>query len=170
MRQSWRDLRLTLEARAAFLESLHGRLSDLIPAAVNLDAFKALETFALAAAAPTGADLPTVCDVLHEGRSLQFSFGTVAGMKGETHLASLVLESYGGRSRKFDLELALECIAELGKGIAKLSATQRDQMRNVYVAMSRPTRFLCLAANQLRVTAETRSALEAKGWTIEHIA
>lgn len=160
----------TLEARAAFLESLHGRLSDLIPAAVNLDAFKALETFALAAAAPAGADLPTVCDVLHEGRSLQFSLGTVAGMKGETHIASLVLESYGGRSRKFDLELALECIAELGKGIAKLSATQRDQMRNVYVAVSRPTRFLCLAANQLRVTAETRSALEAKGWKIEHIA
>jgi uncharacterized protein YebE (UPF0316 family) len=107
---------------------------------------------------------------MHEGRALQFSLGTVAGMKGETHLASLVLESYGGRSKRYDLELALQCIAELGKGIAKLSTTQRDQMRNVYVAMSRPTRFLCLAANQSRVTPETRSALEAKGWKIEYVA
>lgn len=160
----------TPEARAAFLESLHGRFGDLLPAAVNLMAFKALETFAHAAAAPSGADLPTVCEVVHEGRSLQFSLGTVASMKGETHLASLVLESYGGRSKRFDLELALQCIAELGKGIAKLSTTQRDQMRNVYVAMSRPARFLCLAANQSRVTPETRSALEAKGWKIEYVA
>lgn len=160
----------TPEARAALLESLHGRLGDLLPAAVNLEAFKALEIFALAAAAPAGADLPTVCEVVCEGRPLQFSLGTVAGMKGETHLASLVLESYGGRSRRFDLEVALQCIAGLGKGIAKLSTTQKDQMRNVYVAMSRPTRFLCLAANLSRVTPETCSALEAKGWTIEHIA
>ena len=114
--------------------------------------------------------MPTVCEVVHEGRSLQFSLGTIASMKGETHLASLVLESYGGRSRKFDLEVALQCIAGLGKGIAKLSTTQKDQMRNVYVAMSRPARFLCLAANLSRVTPELRSALEAKGWKIEHIA
>lgn len=160
----------TPEARAALLESLHEHFGDLLPADVNLEAFKALETFALEAAAPAGADLPTVCEMMHDGRSLQFSIGTVAGMKGETHLASLVLESYGGRSRKFDLEVALQCIAGLGKSIAKLSPTQRDQMRNVYVAMSRPTRFLCLAANHSRVTLETRSALEAKGWKIEHVA
>lgn len=160
----------TPEVRAAFLESLHGRLGDLLPAAVNLEVFKALETFALAAAAPAGADLPTVCEVVCEGRSLQFSLGTVAGMKGETHLASLVLESYGGRSRKFDLEVALQCIVGLGNGIAKLTTTQKGQLRNVYVAMSRPTRFLCLAANLSRVTLDMRSALEAKGWKIEHIA
>ncbi|HSW18552.1 MAG TPA: hypothetical protein VLJ86_15135, partial [Ramlibacter sp.] len=137
---------------------------------VDLDAFKALEIFAVETAAPAGADLPKVCEVVHRGHPLQFSIGTVAGMKGETHLASLVLESYGGRSRMFDLEVALQCIAGVGKSIAKLSSTQRDQMRNVYVAMSRPTRFLCLAANQSRVAPETRSALEAKGWKIEHVA
>lgn len=36
---------------------------------------------------------------------------TVASMKGETHSASLVLESYGGISRKCDVALGLEYIA-----------------------------------------------------------
>jgi len=40
-------------------------------------------------------------------------------------------------------------------------------MRNVYVAMSRPTRFLCLAANASRVAEETRAALVTKGWQLE---
>lgn len=159
----------TPEARAVFLKALHARLGDLLPTAVNLEAFKALETFQFVGEAPTVSDLATLCEVEYEGRSLQLSLGTVAGMKGETHLASLVLESYGGRSRKFDLEVALQCIAGLGKDITKLSTTQRDQMRNVYVALSRPTHFLCLAANLSRVTPETRSALGAKGWKIEHI-
>ena len=42
-------------------------------------------------------------------------------------------------------------------------------MRNVYVAMSRPTRFLGLAANESRVALDIRVALEAKGWQIEHV-
>lgn len=159
----------TPQARDAFLESLFGRLGDLLPEAINLEAFKVLEPFALATLAPAGADLPTVCTVVYKGRPLQFSIGTVASMKGETHFASLVLESYGGRSKRFDLELALQCIAGLGKGVAKLSATQREQMRNVYVAMSRPTRFLCLAVNESRVSLETRQTLETKGWQIEHL-
>jgi DNA helicase II / ATP-dependent DNA helicase PcrA len=43
-------------------------------------------------------------------------------------------------------------------------------MRNVYVAMSRPTRFLCLAANESRVARDIREALESKDWQIERVA
>lgn len=39
-------------------------------------------------------------------------------MKGETHAASLVLESYGGPSRKFDVTLGLEYITgQASKGL-----------------------------------------------------
>lgn len=89
-------------------------------------------------------------------------------MKGETHSASLVLESYGGNSRKFDVALGLEYIAGMpSKALAKLPKTQQAQMRNLYVAMSRPTTLLCLAANENRVPQKIRDALAKKGWHIQ---
>jgi len=91
-------------------------------------------------------------------------------MKGETHVASLVLESYGGTSRRFDLQMALPFLAGIGKKFDKLTATQQVQMRNLYVAMSRPTQLLCLAANEARVDAQTIAALGAKGWEIAYVS
>jgi len=88
-------------------------------------------------------------------------------MKGQTHVASLVLESYGGKSKRFDLAMALPYIAGVGKNLAKLSDTQKVQLRNVYVAMSRPTHYLCLAANESRVAPDVRDAIEQIGWHIE---
>jgi hypothetical protein len=91
-------------------------------------------------------------------------------MKGETHSASLVLESYGGISRKCDVALGLEYIAGVpSKVLTKLPKTQQAQMRNLYVAMSRPTALLCLAANESRVPQKVRDALAAKGWHIETV-
>jgi hypothetical protein len=160
----------TAVAKSALVTRLHGGLSDHLPPAMTAVQFAALDPFAFVAGAAPMGDKPTVCEVVHDGRSLAFALGTVAGMKGETHLASLVLECYGGRTRKFDVEVALGCIAGLGKGIGGLSVTQKEQMRSVYVAMSRPTRFLCLAANEARVATATRDALVARGWRIEQLA
>ncbi len=42
-------------------------------------------------------------------------------------------------------------------------------MRNLYVAMSRPTKLLCLAANENRVSQALRDALVLKGWHIEDV-
>ncbi len=39
-------------------------------------------------------------------------------------------------------------------------------MRNLYVAMSRPTRFLCLATNESRVDAQALAALAVSGWDL----
>jgi hypothetical protein len=41
--------------------------------------------------------------------------------------------------------------------------------RNLYVSMSRPTSFLCLAANECRVTPECAAALATKGWVVERL-
>lgn len=116
----------------------------------------------------TSSTASTRCQLSHLGRSLEFGLGTTAGMKGETHSASLVLESYGGTSRKFDVALGLEYIAGIAsKKLEKLPKTQQAQMRNLYVAMSRPAAFLCLAANEERVPPALRTALLNKGWHIE---
>lgn len=106
--------------------------------------------------------------VVHKERELGFSLGTMAIMKGETHLASLVLESYGGKSQRLDVSQALPAIAGVGK-LGKLGLTHKAQMRNLYVAMSRPTAFLCLAANAARVDDVTRAGLVTKGWQIESL-
>jgi hypothetical protein len=144
-------------------------LSDLLLSAMTVEEFTALDLFAHSQEAEEcrHGELPTVCKLINAGRELQYSLGTVASMKGETHVASLVLESYGGNSKRFDLQMALPFIAGIGKGYGKLTVTQRTQMRNLYVAMSRPTDFLCLAANESRVEESTIAALVAKGWDIE---
>lgn len=159
------------DQRAALFQLLYEGLKPYIPDTLELDAFKALRVFselevATAAATPVG----TKCEVLHQGWSFQFGLGTVAGMKGETHSASLVLESYGGISRKFDVALGLEYIAGVpSRALAKLPKTQQAQMRNLYVAMSRPTTLLCLAANESRVPQKVREALVSRGWHIETV-
>lgn len=150
---------------------LFEKLKLYLPESLTYDEFKALRVFSEPTAAVTvGVPHSTACDVLHLGRALHFELGTVAGMKGETHSASLVLESYGGVSRKCDVALGLEYIAGIPeKTLGALPKTQQAQMRNLYVAMSRPTTLLCLAANESRVPQKVRDALVAKGWHIETV-
>ena len=90
-------------------------------------------------------------------------------MKGETHISLLVMESHSGLSHRFELQVALPFIAGIGKKFQKLTATQQAQMRNLYVAMSRPTRFLCLAANESQADIQTLEALATKGWDIDYV-
>lgn len=157
--------------RDTLLQLLYTGLKPYLPDALGFDAFKALSVFEdTGVSAALTAAATTRCQVTHHGRSLDFGLGTVAGMKGETHAASLVLESYGGTSRKFDVALGLEYIAGVAsKELAKLPKTQQAQMRNLYVAMSRPTKLLCLAANESRVPQSLRDILADKGWHIEMV-
>jgi hypothetical protein len=90
-------------------------------------------------------------------------------MKGETHLATLVLESFGWPSRRFDLKLAMPVLAGLAVRDPKMTEHQLALLRNLYVGMSRPTSFLCVAANEGRVTDDCRKGLAAQGWVVEHL-
>jgi DNA helicase-2/ATP-dependent DNA helicase PcrA len=158
--------------RVALASKMHAHLAPLLPHEMTAETFAALDLFGdpmMEAEEPPESEAPTVCTLAHSGRELNYSLGTIAGMKGETHIASLVLESYGGTSRRFDLQVALPFIAGIGKKFDKLTVTQQVQMRNLYVAMSRPTQLLCLAANMSRVDAQTLTALAAKGWDIDYV-
>jgi len=110
-----------------------------------------------------------VCRVEHGGRRVDVQIGSIASMKGETHLATLVLESFGWPSRRFDLKLAIPVIAGLEVRESRMSEHQLAQFRSLYVGMSRPTNLLCLAANEKRVSVDCKTALMAQGWVIEHI-
>lgn len=155
--------------RHSTIQLVYEKLKLYLPDGLEFDAFSALSVFHEPwQQGTTSPSLSTRYQVSHLGRSLEFEVGTIAGMKGETHSASLVKESYGGNSKKFDVALGLEYIAGIAsKKLDKLPKTQQAQMRNLYVAMSRPTTLLCLAANEGRVSPELRIALEEKGWCIK---
>lgn len=157
--------------RDSTIQLVYMGLKPYLPNGLEFDEFSALSVFAEPAPhGTTNLNASTRCQVSHLGGSLEFGLGTTAGMKGETHSASLVLESYGGTSRKFDVALGLEYIAGIAsKRLDKLPKTQQAQMRNLYVAMSRPSALLCLAANEERVSAELRTVLLSKGWHIEAV-
>lgn len=158
-----------MDQRDSTIQLVYEGLKPYLPDELEFDEFSALRVFD--EPGPQGTSSSTAstrCQVFHLGRSLEFGLGTTAGMKGETHSASLVLESYGGNSRKFDVALGLEYIAGIAsKKLDKLPKTQQAQMRNLYVAMSRPAALLCLAANEERVPPGLRTALLSKGWYIE---
>lgn len=157
--------------RDALIELLYRQLKPYLPDELNLEIFKGLDIFEVTVAQQiVNTSASAKYEVSFEGRTLDIGLGTVAGMKGETHAASLILESYGGTSRKFDVALGLEFIAGTApKGISKLPKTQQAQMRNLYVAMSRPTQLLCLAANESRVSQILRDTLALRGWHIEAV-
>ncbi|HFN0834331.1 TPA: hypothetical protein ACHB2F_005364, partial [Klebsiella pneumoniae] len=157
--------------RDVMTELLYTQLKPYLPEALSLEKFKGLSIFEdLGENEILNISATTNCEINFLGRSLDIGLGTVAGMKGETHAASLILESYGGTSRKFDVALGLEYISGIAtKKISKLPKTQQAQMRNLYVAMSRPTKLICLAANENRISQTLRDALILKGWHIENV-
>lgn len=161
------DLYATPATRDVLIDNLYERLKSYLPTGTSIQSFKNLSAFDQTFFLLNQAQLPNLCAVSHLDRKINYTIGTVASMKGETHIASLVMESYGGNSRKFDLEMALPYVAGIEKNPANLSKLQRGQIRNLYVAMSRPTHFLCLAVNETRIVTQTLNALKVKGWLVE---
>ncbi len=163
-----RDLTSDDSVWQATLDHIYGGLSPLMSKAISKVAFRALPLFA----DPLGngvARRANECVVTRDGRSVRVQVGTIHSVKGETHLATLVLEAHGGRSKKFDLQEALPVIANGGSMAASTPDLLRGQYRNLYVAMSRPRHFLCAAANKDRVQPDTLEALRVRGWGVVQI-
>lgn len=157
----------TEAGRAQAVQLFCQYLVGLLPAEMSMAKFQRLDVFKEPEEKPDQEVSQRLCRVEHEGRFLDVEVGTVASMKGETHLATLVLESLGYRSNRFDLAEALPVLVGLKPRDPKMKETILSQFRNLYVGMSRPTSFLCLAVNQSRVTQECLAALEDRGWVVE---
>lgn len=95
------------------------------------------------------------------GREIEV--GTIHSVKGETHDATLVLET---KNRQYDLEKLSGRLAFTDSGA--ISGTQKKKFaRQLYVAASRPRRLLCMAAHQDRIQPDVRTQLEQQGWIIQ---
>jgi len=141
-------------------------LSPLIPPSMNREQFGALDVFEVPVEPDSGGTCMNEVIAKKGDRSLNVRIGTIAGVKGETHLATLVMESYAGRARCFDLQEAIENIATSKPLKANTSETMLGIYRNLYVATSRPSRLLCLAMNLDHIKEEHILMLGSKGWVV----
>lgn len=151
------------------VDTMFLHLRALFPIGIDRTTFGAMETLAAVTIAAKTAVTSNQHVVQHSGRSVPIHIGTIASVKGETHLATLVLEAYGGNAKRHDLEAALQSIASGIPLPVKASNTLRSLYRNLYVATSRPSRFLCLAMNRNRAPEEQVNALIARGWQVSYI-
>lgn len=163
------DLAASQENRQGVPGTLFGPLQPLLPEGMSADQFAALPLFAEPDAPVISEAVRNVCSVEHDGKQIDIQIGSLASMKGETHLATLVLESLGWRSKRFDLQEALPVICGLKTRDPALKESNLSQYRNLYVGMSRPTSFLCLAVNATRVSEECKAAIAGRGWVLRHV-
>jgi hypothetical protein len=94
--------------------------------------------------------------------AVEIRLGSVHSVKGETHTATLVLETFWSTRNLADL---LPWITGTKRGGA--TGKQRPaRMRVHYVAMTRPTHLLCLAMRRDSVDEEAEEKLRQRGWRI----
>lgn len=104
--------------------------------------------------------LPANMAMHPDGFRIQLS--TIHGVKGETHDATLVMET---RNRKYDIGELLNHIA----GLVVTRHTQKTKIkfsRQLYVAASRPRHLLCFAIHEDRIDEVQKAALAALGWNV----
>lgn len=148
------------------IDMMYEALSALLPPALTRDAFAALSVFEVASGAVPTSIVKNAYVVLHEGRSIPVHVGTIASVKGETHLATLVLEAHAHPARSHDLQAALFSIANGTPLSVKANDSTRRIYRNLYVAASRPSHLLCLAMNSERAPEQHVQALRDRGWLV----
>lgn len=96
------------------------------------------------------------------GITFDIEISTIHKVKGETHTATLVLETYNRNNDLYHLLKLLEGRKFAGANVSK--------KKLVYVAMSRPTHFLCLAIHKVQkgkeITQEEINRLASNGFKV----
>jgi DNA helicase-2/ATP-dependent DNA helicase PcrA len=98
--------------------------------------------------------------------------GSIHSVKGETHTATLVLDTYFHDHHLSELKPWLLGAKSGGSSISKKGKVVSEGVRMLgrlklhYVAMTRPTHLLCLAMRKDALDAEELDVLIARGWAI----
>jgi hypothetical protein len=102
--------------------------------------------------APAAADRKSRDNIYRfqkDGREVAIRVGSIHSVKGETHAATLVLETFWqDRNGRHNLELLLPWLIGSNLGAGSAGVQQQVRLKVHYVAMTRPTHLLCLAMKQ----------------------
>lgn len=115
-------------------------------------------------------DGPNPINVMYDGAQeppITVRLGSIHSVKGETHTATLVLESY---NRTHHLNALKRWLLGTRNGGADQNAAMLRRLKLHYVAMTRPQRLLCLAMRADSWSQDEIGALKARGWRVAHVA
>ena len=96
---------------------------------------------------------------------LPIRFDSIHGVKGETHAATLVVETF---SKQHDLQQLLPVLTGKTHG-SQLNASLRSHCKRAYVGMTRPSHMLCLGIFAEHIDDAGIAALVATGWEVIRI-
>ncbi|MHB9100556.1 MAG: UvrD-helicase domain-containing protein [Sulfuricella sp.] len=98
------------------------------------------------------------------GREVSIQAGSIHSVKGQTHTATLVLETFWN---DHNLELILPWFTQKKYGWKKADGVRQEaRLKLHYVAMTRPTHLLCLAMKQSVLNAEHMGVIRTLGWRL----
>lgn len=92
--------------------------------------------------------------------------GSIHAVKGETHTATLVLETFYFEHHLRALKPWLLGDRSGGNGV---STRQKSRLKLHYVAMTRPARLLCLALREDALNAAELAKLTERGWRVARV-
>jgi DNA helicase II / ATP-dependent DNA helicase PcrA len=103
----------------------------------------------------------------HRGnvRLIDIDIKTIHQVKGQTHQATLVLETFW---HEYNLQQLLPFLVGDPRP-NRLGIRMRKRLCLTYVAMTRPTDLLCLAMHKQHLNAQHRHSLAAKGWRLQEL-
>jgi DNA helicase II / ATP-dependent DNA helicase PcrA len=107
---------------------------------------------------------PNLLTVKAAGVEIPVHVATIAAVKGETHLATLVLESCVNKA--YDLQSVLPFLCGDQSAAAIADDALKSQVMNVFVASTRPRRLLALAMHANRASLIAQAKLTAQGWSV----
>jgi len=111
---------------------------------------------------------------IYEHKGIQVYFDTIHGVKGETHTATLYLETFKG---SFDIGskilhfIVSNQMKKEGLRAKPSYETYQKKLPLAYVAMSRATHFLCLAVHKNRFREDIQNYFtdSNNGWSVEFL-
>jgi hypothetical protein len=108
-----------------------------------------------------------------DGKQVDIRVGSIHSVKGETHTATLVMETFW---QKHNLAALLPWLSGEKSGQASEGVQQQLRLKIHYVGLTRPTHLLCLAMKQSTVKNVTGGLdqnvvqnLRQRGWQIKTI-
>lgn len=103
----------------------------------------------------------------HDNPEVNIQIGSIHSVKGETHTAILVLETFWN---KYNLDSLLQWLNGDNLGAQSVGPQQQSRLKVHYVAMTRPTHLLCLAIkNNGGIDQNMIQKLKSRGWQIKVI-
>ncbi len=102
-----------------------------------------------------------------ETPKVQIRVGSIHSVKGETHAATLVLDTFFYSHHLATLKPWL--VGEKSGGASE-NARNISRLKQHYVAMTRPSHLLCLAMREDDLSDGDISALKGRGWRVARVA